>query len=115
MPARSVAVTGRGLVARRRCCGQGALDETVDVRLAVADVAQAVRHADVPHQVDEDTRQHVTRLDVPTVREPSPGSGSSSRAAARCRSGAASKVHRNASGAVSATAMPCGTIGSSRG
>ena len=44
-----------------------------------------------------------------------PWPGSSSRAAARCRSGSASKVHRNASGAVSATAMPCGTIGSSAG
>ena len=42
-------------------------------------------------------------------------SGASSRAARTCRAGAASKVNRNASGAVSATDMPCGTMGSSAG
>ncbi len=42
-------------------------------------------------------------------------SGSSSRAAFRCRSGEASNVNRNASGAVSETAMPCGTIAASSG
>ncbi len=41
--------------------------------------------------------------------------GASSPAARMCRSGLASKVNRNASGAVSATDMPCGTIGSASG
>ena len=41
--------------------------------------------------------------------------GSSSSAARRCRSGALSKENRNASGAVSDTDCPCGTIGSSCG
>jgi hypothetical protein len=41
--------------------------------------------------------------------------GASSWAARTCRSGAASKVNRNASGAVSATDMPCGTMASSAG
>ena len=45
----------------------------------------------------------------------SPAFGASSCAARTCRSGEASKVNRKASGAVSATDMPCGTIGSSAG
>jgi hypothetical protein len=41
--------------------------------------------------------------------------GSISSAARRCRSGALSNENRNASGAVSDTDSPCGTIGSSCG
>ena len=37
--------------------------------------------------------------------------GASMAAARRCRSGALGKLNRNASGAVSETDIPCGTIG----
>ena len=64
---------------------------------------------DVAHQVGEHVGQG--------VRSPFVGVGRARAASAarRWRSGEASKVHRNASGAVSETAMPCGTIGSSPG
>ena len=42
-------------------------------------------------------------------------SGASRAAAARWRSGALGKLNRNASGAVSDTDIPCGTMGSSCG
>ena len=99
-----------GAVASRPLLLEGALDQVVDVALGVADRRDPVGDVDVAHQVGEHLREEVAQV---VAGRAAPGASSS--AARTCRSGSASKVNRNASGAVSETAMPCGTIGSSAG
>ena len=85
-----------------------ALPERVDIRQVAVDERRVDGPADgVPLRRPTDAASG-RGVSGPSVEHP----GSRSRAACRCRSGAASKVNRNAAGAVSDTAIPCGTIGS---
>ena len=108
MSAMSSSVICFGAVASSRRCFIAA-DQVGDVAVGVADRTDPGRDADVAHQLGEhpgEERGWPFGSSAPGAR---------SRAARWWRSGEASKVNRKASGAVSDTAMPCGTIGSSAG
>ena len=109
MSAMSSSVGVFGHVASSRCCFivPGTRSGTSD--FGVADAADPVGDADVPHQRFSTLGSRSRGSFTLSAR------GSISSAARRCRSGARSKENRNASGAVSDTDCPCGTIGSSCG
>ena len=111
MPAMSSSVTSFGRGGEQPLLLHGALDEVGDVALVVADGADAVGDADVAHQGGEHRRQVLGGV-VRLVRRAGSSSCGGPHGAAP---GTASKVNRKASGAVRATDMPCGTIGSSAG
>ena len=87
---------------------QGASTGSSDVVVGVAELAHAAGRADVAHQVGEHPRQRV----LVGVRDRLAGD---QLGGARCFSGSASYVKRNAAGAVTITDQPCGTNGWSSG
>ena len=81
-----------------------AVDQGVDVALAEPDRADTGRDADLAHQRGQHLRQEIGRV----VRPRRTGRQQLGSTYVPIRE--ASNVNRNAAGAVSDTAIPCGTI-----